>query len=99
MFGPDPAGDVVKVSPSGKRTVLGAGQLFFPSGFAFHNGGVYVSNWSIMPADNHGGPTGEVVRIATTDRRPPPPHHGRLAIPTSAPGRAPGAPTTCWGPL
>lgn len=66
MFGPDPSGDVIKVSPSGQRTVLGTGSLFFPSGFAFHNGGVYVSNWSIMPADNHGGPTGEVVRIATS---------------------------------
>lgn len=64
MFGPDPSGDVVKVTPSGQRTVLGAGSLFFPSGFAFHHGAVYVSNWSIMPADNHGGPTGEIVRIA-----------------------------------
>lgn len=63
MFGPDPSGDVVKVTPTGQRTVLGAGSLFFPSGFAFHGGAVYVSNWSIMPADNHGGPTGEVVRI------------------------------------
>jgi hypothetical protein len=66
MFGPDPSGDVVKVTPSGKRTVLGAGALFFPSGFAFHHGAVYVSNWSIMPADNHGGPTGEIVRIAVS---------------------------------
>lgn len=62
MFGPDPSGDVVKVTPSGQRTTLGAGSLFFPSGFAYRNGAVYVSNWSIMPAQN-AGPTGEVVRI------------------------------------
>jgi hypothetical protein len=63
MFGPDPAGAVVKVTPAGQRTVLGAGSLFFPSGFAYRNGAVYVSNWSIMPADNNGGPTGQVVKI------------------------------------
>ena len=44
-------------------TVLGAGALFLPSGFAYHDGAVYVSNWSTMPADNGGGPTGQVVRI------------------------------------
>jgi hypothetical protein len=63
MFGPDPAGAVIQVTPAGKRTVLGAGSLFFPSGFAYRNGAVYVSNWSIMPADNHGAPTGQVVKI------------------------------------
>ncbi|HEV7146609.1 MAG TPA: ScyD/ScyE family protein [Pedococcus sp.] len=62
MFGPDPSGDVVKVTPWGHRTTLGAGSLFFPSGFAYRDGAVYVSNWSIMPAQN-AGPTGEVVRI------------------------------------
>ena len=35
------------------------GQL---SGFAFHDGAVYVSNWSIMPAHN-AGPTGQAVRL------------------------------------
>lgn len=62
MFGPDPSGAVVKVTPSGQRTTLGEGSLFFPSGFAYRDGAVYVSNWSIMPAQNN-GPTGEVVRI------------------------------------
>ncbi|WP_162248057.1 ScyD/ScyE family protein [Angustibacter sp. Root456] len=63
MFGPDPAGAVVRITPSGHRTVLGAGSLFLPSGFAYHDGAVYVSNWSTMPAHNSGGPTGQVVRI------------------------------------
>ena len=61
-----PAGDVVKVTPSGRRTHLGTGQLFWPSGFAAGpNGSIYVSNCSIVPA--HGfGPCpngGTVVRI------------------------------------
>lgn len=64
MFGPDPSGDVIKVAPNGTRTTLGAGSLSFPSGFAFHHDAVYVSNWSVMPADNGGGPTGEVVKIS-----------------------------------
>jgi hypothetical protein len=64
MFGPSPAGAVIKVTPHGYRTTLGAGHLFFPSGFAYDHGAVYVSNWSIMPANNHGGATGEVVKIS-----------------------------------
>ncbi|MDQ4215862.1 ScyD/ScyE family protein [Microbacterium capsulatum] len=59
----NPAGDVVRISPTGVRTVFGAGSLFFPSGFAFRGGAVYVSNWSIMPADGPHGLSGQVVRI------------------------------------
>lgn len=64
MFGRDPSGAVIKVAPNGDRTTLGSGQLFFPSGFAYDNGAVYVSNWSIMPASNDGGPTGQLVKIS-----------------------------------
>jgi hypothetical protein len=46
----NPAGAVVKIAPNGTRTTLGMGSLFFPSGFAFANGNVYVSNCSIAPA-------------------------------------------------
>ncbi|NYG05667.1 hypothetical protein BJ986_000154 [Phycicoccus badiiscoriae] len=67
MFGPDPSGAVIKVTPRGHRTTLGAGSLFFPSGFAFHDDAIYVSNWSIMPAHNDTGPTGQVVRIKLDD--------------------------------
>ncbi len=63
MFGPDPAGDVVGIKPDGTRTTFGAGSLFFASGFAYRDGSVYVSNWSIMPGRNPGGHTGEVVKI------------------------------------
>jgi hypothetical protein len=62
LGGPSPLGAVVKIAPNGTRTTYGMGQLFLPSGFAFHDGAVYVSNWSIMPAHN-AGPTGQVVRI------------------------------------
>lgn len=67
MFGPDPSGAVIKVAPNGARTTLGTGKLSFPSGFAYHDGAVYVSNWSIMPASNAGGPTGQVVKISVDD--------------------------------
>lgn len=66
----DPRGDVVKVTPDGKRTRLGVGKLFFPAGAALDpNGAVYVSNWSILPgkAPASGpfkGKTGELVRLA-----------------------------------
>ncbi|MDX6229015.1 MAG: hypothetical protein QOI76_2405 [Frankiales bacterium] len=62
----NPAGDVIKIAPNGTRTVLGAGQLFFPQGFATdHSGNIYVSNWSIFPATPAAPmqPTGQVVKI------------------------------------
>jgi hypothetical protein len=62
----NPAGDIIKISPNGKRSVIGAGSLFFPQGFAVDpKGNVYVSNWSIMTGtpSGPGGPTGEVVKI------------------------------------
>ena len=62
----NPAGDIIKIAPNGTRSVLGAGKLFFPQGFAMDEAGaIYVSNWSIMtgtPA-GPGAPTGQVVRI------------------------------------
>jgi sugar lactone lactonase YvrE len=64
----NPAGDVVRISRGGHRTHLGAGKLFFPSGFAAgRDGAIYVSNCSIAPASGMGPqlcPTGgQVVRI------------------------------------
>ena len=64
----NPAGDVVKIAPNGARSVLGAGQLFYPQGFATdHEGHIYVSNWSILPGTpaHPGMPTGQVVKITT----------------------------------
>jgi hypothetical protein len=63
----NPAGAVIEISPSGKRTVLGAGKLDYPQGFATDSkGNVYVSNWSIMPGtpSSPGAPTGQIVRIS-----------------------------------
>jgi hypothetical protein len=63
----NPAGDIIEIAKNGKRTVLGAGKLFFPQGFATDGqGNIYVSNWSIMPGTptRPGAPTGEIVRIS-----------------------------------
>lgn len=63
----NPAGDIIKISRNGKRSVIGAGSLFFPQGFAVDpKGNIYVSNWSIMTGtpSRPGGPTGEVVKIS-----------------------------------
>ena len=63
----NPAGDIVKISPNGTRSVIGAGSLFFPQGFAVDpQGNIYVSNWSILTGtpSRPGGPTGEVVKIS-----------------------------------
>ncbi len=62
-----PLGAVVKISPNGHRSVLGVGQLFWPSGFAAGpDGSVYVSNCSIAPGSGFGPcPNGgEIVRLA-----------------------------------
>jgi hypothetical protein len=64
----NPAGDVVRIDRHGHRTHLGAGQLFYPSGFAAgSDGAIYVSNCSIAPAGGMGPQLcktgGQVVRI------------------------------------
>jgi hypothetical protein len=62
----NPAGDIIQIAKNGHRTVIGAGQLFYPQGFATDSQGrIYVSNWSILtgtPA-HPGAPTGQVVRF------------------------------------
>jgi hypothetical protein len=64
-----PAGAVVRVTPAGARTTLGAGSLFFPAGAAVDaTGAVYVSNWSILPgkaapAGPFKGKNGQLVKI------------------------------------
>lgn len=56
-------GAVVRVAPhsSAPRTVVSG--LSFPGGFAARDGSLFVSNWSVAPANSGGGPTGQVVRI------------------------------------
>jgi hypothetical protein len=63
----NPAGDIIKIAPNGTRTVIGAGKLFFPQGFATdHAGNIYVDNWSILtsaPATPT-TPTGQIIKIS-----------------------------------
>jgi hypothetical protein len=56
-------GRVVRVPPHSTSPVTVVDGLSFPGGFAAGRHAVYVSNWSIAPAHNGGGPTGSVVRI------------------------------------
>lgn len=57
-------GALVRVPAHSTKPVVVTGDLSFPNGFlAAPSGALYVSNWSIMPASNGGGPTGQVVRI------------------------------------
>ena len=57
-------GAVVRVPAHSTTPTLIASGLSFPGGFAAgSNGAIYVSNWSVAPANSGGGPTGEVVRI------------------------------------
>jgi hypothetical protein len=65
-------GAVVRVPPHGTAPIpvvsnspgKADSPLSFPNGFAVGpDGALYVSNWSIAPASNGGGPTGQVVRI------------------------------------
>ena len=65
----DPAGRIVRVARDGKRTIIGAGKLFFPAGLAVEpDGAVYVSNWSALPgrpatAGPFAGKNGQVLRF------------------------------------
>jgi hypothetical protein len=68
----DPSGAVVRIRPSGRRTVLGQGALFLPGGVAVDRyGHLYVANWSILPATGSADPVfpadarGQVVRVPT----------------------------------
>ena len=60
---PGPARSSASLAHS-SHPVTVVGGLNFPGGFAAgRHGALYVSNWSIAPAHNGGGPTGSVIRI------------------------------------
>jgi hypothetical protein len=67
--GPLPDGDVVKIPWGGGtdgRVTIGTGSLHFPTGVAYLNGALYVSNWgtSTGTPDSAGpGAQGQLVRI------------------------------------
>ena len=57
-------GAVVLVPAHSTKPTTIVGGLNFPGGFAAgHDGSLYVSDWSILPANTGGGPTGSVIRI------------------------------------
>jgi hypothetical protein len=57
-------GQVVRVPAHSTSPTTVASGLSFPGGLAAAaDGSLYVSNWSIAPADSGGGPTGQAVRV------------------------------------
>ncbi len=57
-------GAVVRVPAHSSSPITVASGLSFPGGFAAApDGSLYLSNWSVAPADTGGGPTGQVVRV------------------------------------
>ncbi|HEV2924847.1 MAG TPA: ScyD/ScyE family protein [Solirubrobacteraceae bacterium] len=56
-------GALVRVLPHSASPVTVLSKLSFPGGFASRGDAVYLSNWSIAPASNGKGPTGQVLRI------------------------------------
>jgi hypothetical protein len=57
-------GAVVQVPAHSKSPTTIVGGLNFPGGFAAGpHGALYVSDWSIAPANTGGGPTGSIIRI------------------------------------
>lgn len=75
-------GEVVRVPPHSTSPIPIVEHLSFPGGFAasWRNHSLYISNWSVAPADGAlGGATGEVLRVALTTSGygsdPPRPHH------------------------
>jgi hypothetical protein len=81
-----PNGAVVKIAPDRTRTMLGAGQLYYPSGFAAGaNGSIYVSNCSIAPAAGFGPcPGSATARLSKIGvrQRPPGPDPAPTMTPT-----------------
>jgi sugar lactone lactonase YvrE len=58
-------GAVVRVPANSTSPTPIVSKLSFPNGFAAGwDRALYVSNWSVAPANSGGGPTGEVLRIA-----------------------------------
>jgi len=57
-------GALVRVPAHSTHPVTVIDGLSFPGGFAAApDGSLYLSNWSIAPANSGGGPTGQVVRV------------------------------------
>jgi hypothetical protein len=56
-------GALVRVPAHSVKPVSVVSGLSFPGGFAARGKALYLSNWSIAPANSGGGPTGQVVKV------------------------------------
>lgn len=63
-------GAIVRVRAHGTSPETVVSDLNFPGGFAAgRDGSLYLSNWSVAPAQNGGQPSGEVLRVALGAKR------------------------------
>jgi hypothetical protein len=62
-------GAVIRVAPSGKRTVIASAGLTYPTGVAVGNGSIYVSNNGVFPGKGT-TPHGEVVIVGRAGAAP-----------------------------
>jgi hypothetical protein len=62
-------GALVRVLPHSTKPLPVVEKLSFPNGFAAWGDSVYLSNFSVAPAVNHGGPTGQVVRVVVEEEQ------------------------------
>jgi sugar lactone lactonase YvrE len=64
-----PTGAIVRVKPDGSRSTIGKRVLHYPGGLAIGaDGSIYVSNWSVLPANAptgspFGNARGQVIRL------------------------------------
>src|SRR5579884_2821526 len=56
-------GALIRVAPSGARTVLASDGLIDPTGLAVDHGSIFVSNYGVFPSKGP-GPHGEVVKLS-----------------------------------
>jgi hypothetical protein len=59
---PASTGELIRLSPGGKRTILASKGLVFPTGVAVGKGWIYISNYGTYPGTGP-APHGELVRL------------------------------------
>jgi len=62
LFDRRSTGALIRLTPTGKRTVLASAGLVYPTGLAVGNGSIYIANYGVYPGKGP-GPHGQVVSL------------------------------------